>query len=1269
MARSPLFDLYDPQGLLDQQFTFGLPGEEGDEFGVLPVRRRRPQIADLLPEEEKQGMLGKLAAMGSSGLAGLGWILDTPGAMVRGLLSEGPGKALSALWDTSEERVTGRELLRQYGMIGQEDTWGNFAGSVAAEALLDPLTYASFGLNQVLGAPAKTVVGQAAQKANLLQDFDVYARNTLGMGRRQGMREATARGLLDNMAPEAASVARERFARELGNLSGNALEEALDAPLARMNRVGVPGLSSGATDLFGKTVGDATAKWADEFGDTLMKSDYTGPVLRRLNAAVGDADVLGMTEYQQQLDAKELSALRRRRRAQDVRPWGELQMDADAALRAKGSSLGDSRVAEAIRIAAERPDLVPSDLADLIDLPEVQRIIGKWEGVRDYAPVAAQQRGLPLEEFQSRAGTGFVPRQQTEFDVSEFPAWPEGALPPDKLKKQYSRGNRRVNFNDNYGRSRRIDLDVMGGTDTLNRMSRDDELQEALRGAKNEDVRNLLEDWWSRSGTPVRSSEMPTDFWPESALMDRAGFADDTAGMVARGDGSVVATKAAGPKDGLFGWLDELDDEGEFIHRAPELPASHPLARQASELAEQLRRAEAGGELHRVGELKRQLDSVKAQIPTVQREAYRDTLYTGLADFVRTMDPQHARRGVPVFGQNTFNEMVRYATGRGRVETDADFMLKLLKREAAEIGADQVVGGVNYAAEEALKKLGLTGETATDVLEKTIGRPLDQVSFSKKFVDDWSRVIDPGRLPEELSAPMQLADDFLKSFKTLALAWPSRYARDAYSGAFAAAMKNSFNPFDWYAGTQMRKGNYKPLTEGMLGGLIPPRLARAPEYADLLKTDPEAAVRKFLLDAGQQGLGTSTFTDELVDGAGSSQLKELFPGAARPTWSDIGRRVYNPDRTWGDALRDFNPLATRTGSGNRNPLLELADRAAETTDAGNRFGTYLNQIRQGAAPEEAARIANLTQVNYAPDAFTDFERNVLKRVIPFYSYSRGILPLIGDELLERPAGLMGQSTRAITRASEPSEESFTPEYLRQSVAIPLPEGLPLVSLQPGSGLKRYLTNIDLPFESVINLVTPGLGNTTTEAVGNTLRKSALNLLGQTNPLIKGPLELLTNRQFYSGRQLSDLYSVLEQSLGAPGRLAEQVLVNSPGGSRLVGAYRQLTDDRLEPTEKYSKFLVNALTGLKFQDVDQERTKRLAARDMLNQLLETTPGVRTYENITVPEDVLRAMEPEQQRMYLLYKVIQAEAAKRARDKKRAEQTALDPLELLGAVQQF
>jgi hypothetical protein len=72
--------------------------------------------------------------------------------------------------------------------------------------------------------------------------------------------------------------------------------------------------------------------------------------------------------------------------------------------------------------------------------------------------------------------------------------------------------------------------------------------------------------------------------------------------------------------------------------------------------------------------------------------------------------------------------------------------------------------------------------------------------------------------------------------------------------------------------------------------------------------------------------------------------------------------------------------------------------------------------------------------------------------------------------------------------------------------------------------------------------------------------------------------------------------------------------------------------------------------------------------MLNKMLESTPGVRTYENVTVPDEVLRSMPKQQRDMYLLYKIVQSEAAKRARDKKKA-QAGMDPMQMLGLPSQF
>lgn len=322
----------------------------------------------------------------------------------------------------------------------------------------------------------------------------------------------------------------------------------------------------------------------------------------------------------------------------------------------------------------------------------------------------------------------------------------------------------------------------------------------------------------------------------------------------------------------------------------------------------------------------------------------------------------------------------------------------------------------------------------------------------------------------------------------------------------------------------------------------------------------------------------------------------------------------------------------------------------------NRLGTYLSQIRQGASPDAAAEAVLKSQVDYGPRALTDFEKRYIKPFVPFYSYTRGIAPTVLENMLDRPGGLQSQSMRLVARAGQPSGDAFVPEHLRSQAAIPLP-----AELSSNPNLQRYLTNIDLPYQGLVDLINTGIGSTPTQRAYNAFQQTGLNLLGQMNPIPKTVLEMLLNRQLYSGRELSDVYSVLEKQGVPGGRTIEQLATALPAGTKALAIYRTAVDDRLTPADKALKLLVNNVAGAKLTDIDPEKSKAKAARDMLNSLLAGTPGVEAYENLSVPKDVLTGMPKDQQDNYLLYKILQAEAAKRARERRKAE---MDPLSALG-----
>ncbi len=1181
MSRSPLFDIY---------------GDDIDPIGIVPLRKRRT-LADLMPEEEKTSLLRDLANQGSSGLSAVGYLLDSPGALVRGILA---GDPLSA-FGTSEDRVTGRELLRQYGLVGKDDTWGNFAGGLGAEVLLDPLTYASFGLSALLGTGAKTAAAKAATRAGLMgtagddlvlraaraaetgavpnSGVATFLRNstpeTLAIDNAtqaatrasQGIDDVAMRTLAEDAARQETLQAARRAFEQVGGTA-----EQWSQPLTRSNYVKVPYLVDDAFDMYGSTVGDYLARGSDWLKTNARATPVLGPALRAAQAMF-DSRVKGFTDEPGQMVGRRLTAAEQQAAREANRRLSDLQVDL---FRDIGEDVARSpQFAEAFgNVMENQLDQLSPEMETLFATPTVQRAVDFARAEQADALRRAEQLGIPLERVTLPNGIDYFTRQSVEVPKPRYdPRFPGRDSVPLRDRAVASVGDG--------SRSARRDYTRAFPRWVLDRMFRDADLQTRLRNAPNTEVRDIVDEWLVNNAA---------DFEPIAAGRGAYGYMADS--------------------------LDPMDFSDEAM-------------------------AAADRDARR------------------QREAYE-----GLADSLRRTPLQMAEQGLPRFG-NALNDLSGYVRHRARREATADVLLDELRGNALMQAADSVPGGAAYTPLEALQELGFATRaegdavpTGIQALASRMGVSpeflLGEVSFPRDVIDRLSTKIVTARAPREAKGLFKAFDNYTQSFKTLALLWPARYVRDMYSGAFAGATQGGFNLSDAVAGVRARGGDYAPLAR---------RLERAPGYQvdDLFPTGAapsaedlaEARIRKFLKDAGAQGLTSASVVDDIGRQASNLTYRETFPGASGPILSGMGEAIRRQPIP-------YNIFSLRTSEGNPNWLLELGDRAAEGSDAFNRIGTYLTRVRKGDAPEAAKAVADLTQINYRPEAFTSFERDILKRIVPFYSYQKGIAPLVAQELLYNPSGITGQSIRAINRASEPSEDRFTPEYLRQSAAIPIDSSVPLLGVNT-PGITRVLTNLDLPHEGLINLLTPGIGNTFTGRAIDAITKTGQNLLGQTNPLIKAPLEVATNRQFYSGRQLSDLYSLAEQMNLPGGRLLDQVAFNLPGGSRVAGTVRQAMDSRISPQERAAKFLFNMLTGLKLQDVDQERTVRLAARTTLNQLLDQAKGMSSYENLFIkPEDLVK-LSPQEQRQYLLYRVLQSEAAKKARERKKVQN---DPLSILG-----
>lgn len=1213
MARSPLYDIYDPTGILRQQAEMGLlPSDEMEIEGAFPLEQRNATIADLMPKDEKRGLLRSLAELGTSGLAAASYILDTPGALVRGILA---GKPLSVL-GTSDERVDGRELLRQYGMIGNKDTWGNFAGGLAGEVLLDPLTY----LNPlaILGRGAYTRAGKAMEASGFFRNAAESAYEGLeptlqqaargavardaGTGVRQYTRTLTPRQAIAESADPVAARARWTQQAERLGIDPN----DLDARAATLMNVGIPGTNLNfGTDIFGERFGDWAAQGLDWLGEQSKRNRITAPIVNTLQAGF-HAPSGGTLNPDVQWDARIAKA--RTDRANEAQELLRTQQLREA----MGVDAGE--VADRIRAGGGQAPVIPEELrrfnstdlqralvdyAESSSVPTAPGVFGPalktsgdatadWvlENIPEFREIrdlyvsslrAARQRaeaaGLSDAAWQSQAGTEFFPRQLKWWQKIMNPDRPNAV---GRVQKPSALGDRVLATQDNFGRGRRDYTDIPGGQRTFRMLTGSVDprldsaaLQQQLIGANARQARIILDRAFDSIGVA-------------------RPFREEISGIMAS-----PAFQASG--------------DFELLR-----PAYERLLGKQDELV----------------------------------------------DLLRGSDLQFAQNRTGIFDTPGWTNLRRYERGQNSVLANAARATARLQAVAQPIGRGGLTDGMVQLS-DAARRLGFDDNNFRRMWNQQFGTDVTNLAVPENVVEALRTISTPTRLGDADRGFVSAIDQFTNAFKVGALASPAFHVRNTYSGNINAATMGAFNPLDYWAALRASMGNYSALAR---------RLRRAPGFENL--TDEERIAR-YLDLTGSNRIGGGVIADDITQ-LPEQEIRGTWLGAGNTP--SVSRAFYQPGRSWTDYLNNFFSMrgvgiTQNAPLRNTNPFLALNDAVGSVSEDAMRGGVFLNQIRKGVDPGRAADVVRMSQVDYSPQAFTSFERDFMKRVLPFYSFQKGILPSIANNLLYRPGGLMGQSIRGVARGSQPSEDNFIPEHLRQSAAIPLPADLPWIFGGSGNeNLRRYLTNIDLPWESTFQTaLTPGVGATTTATVADFIRKLGSNVLGQSNPLIKAPVEYITNRQLYSGRDLSDLYSVLERDLGEVGRPLEQLAVNFvPFGSRVLGTYRQLTDDRLNPSDRYMKAAWNLLAGAKLTDIDQERSKQLAARQMLNDILQTTPGVRTYENITVPPEALASMPEQQRRLYLLYKIIQSQAAKRKRQQEKAQQLAIDPLQLLGVI---
>lgn len=601
-----------------------------------------------------------------------------------------------------------------------------------------------------------------------------------------------------------------------------------------------------------------------------------------------------------------------------------------------------------------------------------------------------------------------------------------------------------------------------------------------------------------------------------------------------------------------------------------------------------------------------------------------------LAEIMAKMDPQRAANQLPYFGNHPLTDFGTYGLRHAKAQAAAEAVHNMLA-SSATVGS-AAPGMVPIA--DALEGAGLTHATIGMQGTPTIGA---QATMRQKLIDrgllsagsdlssvrvpanvaaDAARVNKGFQIPEALQPLVAGWDSFTNLNKSwMNSFWPASRARDVGTALWQNAASGAIDPT--YSALNPMAHLAGPLGADALaqGKTVAGAAAIYPHIAGL--TD-EAATDLLRNEAFQHGVrGTG---GELGQAAGQGTRQ----GGARAVMPNSPEAVEpgllataNPMNAVPKSLSELNPLDVRGVGGRQetgNSLVKYGHDLSDAIDDRGRTGAFLNLRRQGYSAEAAAAKANATHYDYSN--LSGFENQVMRRLMPYYNWTRQNVPYQLQHLLEHPGGLNASALKAAD-ASRP--EGFTPQQIAQDGGLGVG--------QEANGAQRFLTSLGLPMEDLADFV--GSGQRPGQ---NLLEKVAGNL----NPLIKAPLEYATNRQFISDRELTDLHS-------RTGNIAaDQLIMNSPL-QRFSGALSTAMDDRKDLSTK----ALNLLTPAKVTDVDMEKARSVSARDVIEESLRNNPNVKHFQELYVPKGQEQELSPEEYRMMQLYKTLEAAQSKRGK----------------------
>lgn len=328
-----------------------------------------------------------------------------------------------------------------------------------------------------------------------------------------------------------------------------------------------------------------------------------------------------------------------------------------------------------------------------------------------------------------------------------------------------------------------------------------------------------------------------------------------------------------------------------------------------------------------------------------------------------------------------------------------------------------------------------------------------------------SRIAEPKRA----WGLLRLHDEVLARWKAYALLSPGYHSRNFFSGVWMNGLAGMSNdPAAYFQFARHWRRYLKEGREAALEGI------KDPKYREIFAEVIDREGRLF-------GNSTVNGYSDVVEHASK---RGVLGGEARAFREDTPLR------------RKLDPTALD------NTLLNKNFDAASKVESWLRGPLYIDGRLKGLTPEEA--YGQVVKYHFDYDSLGANERKYMKRIVPFYTWTRKNLPVQLEMIAKKPGYYAAYAKAQDNLEIGTPKDAIVPAYFGP-FAIRSPWTADQVPRGGEAGARIYWLP-DLPFTSLDDLFDGG------------------KLRGQLTPILKVPWELDRGAQFFSGAPFTGKYT-------------------------------------------------------------------------------------------------------------------------------------------------